>query len=75
MINKYSCEAFLEKLVKMETVDIFGIATVMNISLFLDEKKTKPKDGADLIIEMCERYNTYSRPRRKNLIKMMQGRI
>lgn len=75
MINKYSCEVFLEKLVKMETMDIFGIATIMNVNLFLDEEKTKPKDGADIIIEMCERYNTYSRPRRKTLIKIIQGRI
>lgn len=75
MVNKYSCEVFLEKLVKMEIMDIFGLATIMNINLYLDDKKTKPKEGADIMIEMCERFNSYSRPRRKTLLKLMQGRI
>jgi hypothetical protein len=71
MINKYSVEAFMDKLLKLEVIELLGVARIMNIGLYLNNDKEQPKDGADILIEMCEKYKTYSRAARKNLMKII----
>ena len=77
---------FLELVVKLEPIEFLGLTKVLGVKIYemkdgtdvaADAKKEDivAKDGVDLIAEVCEKFLTLPRQRRREILRVMKKSI
>lgn len=77
---------FLELVTKLEPIEFLGLAKVLGVKIYkmkdgtdvaADAKKDDivAKDGVDLVAEVCERFLTLPRQRKREILKIMKKTI
>ena len=63
---------FVQLLSQLEVEEFFGICKIMNIPL-LDKETNELREGEILITEVLEKFPTYNRTQRRNLLRLMRA--
>ena len=77
---------FLELVVKLEPIEFLGLAKVLGVKIYevkdgtdvaADARKEDivAKDGVDLVAEVCEKFLTLPRQRRREILRVMKKSI
>lgn len=70
-------EKFLHALLKLNPVELAGLAMVMGIPLHEpsenSEEEPKARDGAAIINDILTTYASYNRDRRRNALKVVKN--
>lgn len=63
---------FADLLGKLDNKSFCGLAVVLGVDLWEDEKTHAPRDAASIILDMIESFSSLSRSTRRTVIKEME---
>lgn len=63
---------FIKRILTLEIEEFLGICQVMGVEL-IEKEKDSPKDFYCLVYEVAEKYQSYSKTRKKQLDKILKA--
>lgn len=63
---------FIKRILTLEIEEFLGICQVMGVEL-IEKEKGSPKDFYCLVYEVAEKYQSYSKTRKKQLDKILKA--
>lgn len=63
---------FIKRILTLEIEEFLGICQVMGVEL-IEKEKDNPKDFYCLVYEVAEKYQSYSKTRKKQLDKILKA--
>ena len=61
---------FMELLIKLEAVEFLGLCKFLGVKLM--EDSGSPRDFTDLLSDLMEKFQNLSRPRQRELIRILK---
>lgn len=65
---------FATLLSKLGVEEFFGVCRIMNIPV-IDVETKDFREGEDLIVEVLEKFPTYNRTQRRNLLRILRAAV
>ena len=68
-------DKFITLIVKLQPVEFMGLARVLKVHLYTDEKTREPRDFEEVFAEVLERFDKSNRARRREIIQLVKAAL
>ena len=68
--EKTTNQKFMELLIGLEAVEFLGLCKFLGVKLMEDSKS--PRDFADLLSDLMEKFQNLNRPRQRELLQILK---
>ena len=74
-VTKREFERFQRRLLKLKPIEFMGVAHILGIQLFRDEKEEEPFSFEEVYKKVLEKFKELSRRKRLNLDRILRAAI
>ena len=71
--SEQNLREFMISVSKLEPIEFMGLTKILNIELYEDEEKKKPRNFETVLSEVLDKYISLPRRRRRTVLKILKS--
>lgn len=64
---------FITLIVNLEPIEFMGLAKVLNVNIYKDEKQSEPREFEEVFEEVLEKFDKCNRARKREILKLLKA--